>query len=152
MSALPLLIVLLAALPDGWREPRPLKDNSCAKETSYEVHGDLDGDGIEDTARLLARKDRQMLALFVWLGTQPPMLIESFGVYDDGLHRLSIGLQPGGFTFPTWCGRAEYCEEGQPAWVKLEHPTVALITCEASMSYLQWRPKTKKFRWVLMSD
>lgn len=151
MSVLPLLIVSLAALPDGWREPKPLKNSICAKETSYELHGDFDGDGLEDTARLLAHKRRQTLALFVWLGTQPPMLIESFGVSDDGLHRLSVGLQPPA-TIRTWCGRAGYCDPGQPAWVKLEHPTIALVTCEASMSYLQWMPKKHRFRWVVMSD
>ncbi|MFT3708999.1 MAG: hypothetical protein QM817_15230 [Archangium sp.] len=148
MVLLPLLLISSAALPDGWREAKPVKDPYC--RMPFEHRADLDGDGIEDTVRLLSRKDGLKLGLFVWLADGKATLIDSFSL-PDADHRLGIGIQPPG-TFKTWCGRDGWCEPGQPAWVKLTQPTIALVTCEASMSYLVWSPKKRNFRWVLMSD
>ena len=154
-----LMICLLGAtpLPKGWKDATLAKKSYCggvAKDTDLRtVRADFDGDGKEDTARLLEKKADGSFGIWVWFaGKEAPQLAAALG---GGESRPDIGIaevEPGD-SGPTACGKGFFdCAPNEPETLVLRNAAISMMFCESSAATVYWNVKAKRFRTVWISD
>jgi hypothetical protein len=163
---LTLTMLLVFLLPfashaaSDWRTPTADdlgKDRMWRDEDSRRylvVKADFDGDGIEDTARLLIRHKGDKIGLFVTVSSMKkasPLLLES--IKDKRMiETFGIGLAKPG-TYTTACGKGYWnCKKGEPEELRLDRPGIDFFKYESANSYFVWNTGRKKFDRIWMSD
>jgi hypothetical protein len=141
------------ALPGSWKNPQPPKVSPCGSDPErFSVEGDFDGDGQEDFARLLSRRDGRELGLFVWLGNGVgPLQVDEvsgeIGRPDYTLSRAGTGK------YKTACGKGAWpCSIGEAAELRLKNPAINLTRCQGPNRFIYWDTRDQSFRSVKMSE
>jgi hypothetical protein len=119
----------------------------------FHLQADFNSDELKDDAWILIRNDGKGWAFFVFLsqGEQEPKII-----------RLEQGAgQPQGFgvilvnpgRYKTACGKGYFeCAAGESEWLSLNKPAISFFVYESTESIFYWKPKTKNFQKVRISD
>jgi hypothetical protein len=157
-----LLTPLLLSAQDipGWRVPRQSEladDLEWRKEDPNHylmAKADFDGDGKEDSARLLINEKENKMGLFVTLSSRKkagPLLLEAM---DDKQMIEIMGIavvKPG--TYKTACGKEYWpCKKGEPSVLRLRNPAIDFFSFASANSYFVWNKERKQFQRIWMSD
>lgn len=118
------------------------------------VRADFDGDGKDDTARLVVNEKENKIGLSVilsTLGKVSPLLIET---NNDKRAIESRGIKvakPG--KYETACGKGYYdCKKGEPKHIQLDHPGIDFFKYESANMYFIWNSTKKTFDEIGISD
>ncbi len=142
------------AWPRGWKEAALATKTNCVGGTTdvRVAQADFDGDGAEDTARLLQKTNGTGFGVWVWLAQKPdPALVVSIDETARNPDIVIDVVQPG--TRSTACGNGYWqCAPNEPAKLVLRSAAINVLFCERSDQIAYWHPKSKGFRTVWMSD
>lgn len=123
----------------------------------YTVAADFDGDGRQDEAWILIKKDGSEWGLFVILDAQGgARQIVELGRADmkiDPPQRMGLGLVPPGY-YESACakGYGSGCQPGERQFVDLKHPAIDFFVFESANSYFFWNDDTDSFERMWISD
>ncbi len=127
----------------GWRQ--------SDKALYLTAKADFDGDGKQDTVRLLINDKKNKIGLFVELSSKPD---ETQLAEDDKTAIQVMGVtiaMPG--KYKTACGKEYWaCEKNEPAALNLKYPAIDYFKKESANSFFIWNKKAKQFERVWMSD
>jgi hypothetical protein len=142
-----------------WRTPAKseLTDASDWRKEDPELYltakADFDGDGKEDTARLMINAKENKMGLFVELGSHHGKKIRLDEI--DGKSWIDvIGItvaKPG--KYKTACGKGYWdCKKDEPEALNLKLPAIDYFKEGSANSFFIWDKKTKQFKRIWMSD
>lgn len=146
-------------LPQGWKMPEPndLKDDwrDDSPDRLAVVHGDFNGDGIKDTARLLVREDGSALGLFAFVSQEDqslrPYLLDEMD--DKGMIQV-MGIQkvsPG--MYHTACGKGYWaCEQGEVPQIEIKNAAIDYFKVESANSFFFLDNRINNFKRIWISD
>ena len=160
LVALPMPLALFAQDLPSWRSPAEseLGEHSAWRKEDPDryllVRADFDGDGKEDTARLVINDKENKMGMMVklsTLGKAEPLLIETNS--DKGAIK-AIGIKiakPG--KYQTACGKGYYdCKNGEPEQIQLDRPGIDFFKYETANMFFLWNAAKKTFNEIYMSD
>lgn len=144
------------APPPGWRSPQDAELHSPAdhwREGSparYEsASGDFDGDGKQESARLLVSSTTSDFGVYV-LSSGGWSLLHRLPIAD--LKYMGLRTLPAG-RYRTACGKGYWaCAEGEPAELTLTHDALLLFKNESAESAFVWSAIDRSFHQVWLSD
>jgi hypothetical protein len=133
-------------------EPADLIGDWESHPGAYRVRGDFDGDGRDDTAVLLIRRQGPGFQLVVVLGSQSdapvavvlekrPWLAQHFG----------LGVVPPG-RYKTAAGKGFKVSADDPAEITLDHAAIDRFEFESWNAFWYWDSNKHRFRYTQMSD
>jgi len=165
MSVVPLSTLAISqvasalTLPAGWRLPNHNETDQAWRISNPNhylvVHGDFNGDGLQDTALLLVRADGSGFAPFVALGrkdgktgfVQRETTNQMYYLETEGL-KLA---QPG--TYRTACGKGYAdCGPGEKDSVIISFDAIEFFKEGGPSRLIYWDAKRKSFAEVWTSD
>ncbi len=136
-------------LPEGWRLP----DRQQATETwrngvpgrGLSVTADFDGDGTPDLAYILESEKDTTLGVWVYMnGNKRSGTLINHGTLPAAAKTTGIReAKPG--AYPTPCGKAGDCADGQPKETVLKNSGIDLFVNQGSRQLLYWDDATKGF-------
>ncbi len=133
-----------AELADEWR--------SHDKDRYAVARGDFDGDGKEDTARLMISPDGKRAAIVVELSAKGTMVIGLEDAAPDILGVMGISVVRAG-THKTACGKGYWkCEPGEPAVLTLKSDGIEYFKDGSANSVFYLPSGGREFRRVWLSD
>lgn len=142
-----------------WRVPTmaDLGDDSEWRKENAELYltarADFNGDGVEETARLLINDKENKVGLFVTLESdknRPPLLLESI---DDKkvIKKIAIRIAPAD-RYKTACGKGyRPCKTDEPLEIQINYAAIDLFQHESGNSFFIWNGKDN-FTRIRMSD
>ena len=121
----------------------------------FEVAADFDGNGKNDTAVLLIKKDNSGWELFVYMrDSNDETDILSLAKANSKLPILTMGislLDPG--KIKTACGKGYWdCKPGEPPELNLENPGIQYFRFESASSVFYWDAGLGQFNRIWLSD
>jgi hypothetical protein len=133
-----------AAMPqDKWVIFKFAGDMCKSPPNGWEIHGDFDGNGKKDIARLEDNAQQKKRRLAVWLnGAGTPVVLEE-NILRSASDYLSVKA-PGVFE--------PFIDSTDKTPVKVEFEAIATGTCESSEVIYYWDKATKKFKQVWTGD
>lgn len=147
------------ALPDGWTLPPKAftSDDWRNKDSNryLQFTGDFNGDGISDTAKLLARADGSGIALCVFLSAKGApykfiMLNEKKDI--NKLKSLGIERVPPG-RYETACGKGFVaCGKDEPKELTLTHDAINYFKYDSANMFYYWDQSTLMFKGIGIND
>ncbi len=145
--------VLGFEMPKGWQAAKKTK-NLCAKKGQdvFLVQSDFDGDGQQDTARLLAKEIGEGIGLFIESSALKKTFLIAETKDKDGLHSLGIRFLPPG-EYKTMCGKKHRkCGKGEKPVLALKNNAMSFFTCERAASIIYWDKSDEAFIQVAVSN
>jgi len=131
-------------LADEWR--------SHDKDRYAVARGDLDGDGKEDTARVMISPDGKRAAIVVELSAKGTKVIALEDDAPDVLGVMGISVIRAG-THKTACGKGYWkCESGEPAVLTLKSDGIDYFKDGSANSVFYLPSGGGEFRRVWLSD
>ena|SRR5438034_11752653 len=148
----------LPTMVAGWRAPTEEETNQDWRNDDANrylvAHGDFNGDGTPDEARLLVKADGSGMALFAfvsWNGSSIPILLDEIDK-DGWLDAMGVSLAPPG-RYRTACGKGYVdCEPGEPEELHLQHPAIDYFKEGSANSFFHWDFPRGAFKRTWMSD
>lgn len=146
-------------LPEGYRYPKEADYLGDWKEfrkklpVPFHIQADFNSDGRKDDARILIRNNGKGCALFVFLNqklSSPKIirLVES----EAPPQRHGVVLAQRG-KYQTACGKGYFaCAAGEPKWLQVNKASISFFVYESAESIFYWKPDTKSFQEVRISD
>lgn len=121
-----------------------------------EISADFDGDGQQDIARILLRRNNDV-------GTKVVAVVSNFGnpkqftlFENEEMHAQSFALEllePSDEVWESACQKGYYdCEEGDIRQFKITKPTLYLCYIESACTVYLWSNHQEKFIEVPLSD
>jgi|SRR5208282_3521946 hypothetical protein len=139
----------------GWRNPTAAELGSAEDQKWREVdptrylvlHGDFDGDGKPDEARLMVRADGKAFALFVKLAAHDAAL--KLDEFPDIKMLPSMGIKRvAPDTYPTACARGIDCAEDEPRYIHVTHEAIDYFQHDVVDHYYYWNDVRHAFAQV----
>lgn len=133
-------------------EPRDLTGDWAAKPQAWCARADFDGDGVDDVALLLVRRQGEGFQLLMLLG--PPAKSRAIVLEERPWAAQGFGLAVAGpGRYETAVGKGYTVEaHGDPAELTLELPALDRFHFESWNAFWYWDSAAKRFRYVQMSD
>lgn len=147
------------ALPDGWTLPAKslTVDDWRNKDSNryLEVTGDFNGDGISDTAKLLARADGSGIALCVFLSAKgAPHKFIILSEKKDIQSLKSLGIErvaPG--RYETACGKGfTECRKDEPKQLIVTHDAINYFKYDSANMFYYWDQSVNAFKGIGITD
>jgi len=142
-----------------WRVPAmaDLGDDSEWRKENAELYltarADFNGDGVEETARLLINDKENKVGLFVTLESdkkRPSLLLESIND-KKVMQNMAIRVAPAD-RYKTACGKGyRPCKTDEPLEIQINYPAIDLFQYKSGSSFFIWNGKDN-FTRVRMSD
>lgn len=145
--------------PQGYRYPRATDYSGNWQEfrkkipVPFHVRADFNLDGIKDDAWLLIRNNGMGCGLFVFLNhpNRSPQVIRLMEGATPAQHFGIILAQPG--KYKTACAKGYFdCAPGEPKLLKVTKAALSFFAYESAESIYIWKPKTRSFQEVRISD
>lgn len=148
--------------PKGWRVPTPQELSEPEREKSPSgfsiAIGDFDGDGREDLARLLVRKDGTREGLWVHRGKRWELL-DAYETapksVDPALAMYVATRSPGVIAYACFDDSDAPCDFGAESTrpkLELDEPSISYYRFASAESLFFWSRKHRKFLRVWLSD
>lgn len=130
----------------GWRKGDPNR--------YHLIKADFDGDGKQDTARLVLNDKENKMGILVTLstlGNARPFLIETNNDKNAIEARGITVAKPG--KYETACGKGVCeCKEGEPERIQLDHPAIDFFKYGSANMYFVWDVGRKSFNKIYIND
>lgn len=132
---------------DDWRKEDPSRYTI--------IRGDFNGDGIQDTARLLEPEDGAGIGLFVFISTGKDKfktyLLDEMkdpdSVHSKGIRKVSPGI------YKTACGKGYWpCGKDEVPEISIRYDAIDYFKTESASSYIYWDTQTSTFKRIWISD
>lgn len=144
-------------MPSGWHKPPASSTQQGFRRKDPHrfllAVGDFNGDGVKDEALLLVNDKRTKLGLFVCLKTAQEcnwQLLEEMDVAFLDVMGVAAA-RPG--KYQTACGKGYWeCEKGEPETLVIRHAAIEFFKDESASSYYVYKPKSKTFQQIAISD
>lgn len=161
LIAISLSISAQVLVPNGYRYPteNDIKigwkyEKKLNHPMPYHIRADYNGDGREDDAWILIKKEGMGWAAYAFMNTvngRKVILLDS----SDKSYAQTMGLrvkQPG--TYKTACakGYGPACRSDEPKEIILKRPGMELFQFESSSSVFYWDDTKNQFQRIWLSD
>jgi hypothetical protein len=145
--------------PQGYRYPGATDHSGDWQEfrkkipVPFQALADFDLDGIKDDAWILIRKNGRGCGLFVFLNrrNRPPQVIR---LWEGATQAQRFGIvlaRPG--KYKTACAKGYFdCAPGEPKVLRVTKAALSFFAYESAESIYHWKPRTKSFQEVRISD
>ncbi|NKB48973.1 MAG: hypothetical protein GKS02_06365 [Alphaproteobacteria bacterium] len=152
-----------ASFLDDWRFPDESdvtgdwKIFRQAGSEFYTVADDFNGDGEQDEAWILIKKDNSEWGLFVLMSanSNERKIIElgRTEMAHDRPQSMGIGsVPPGHYLSACAKGYGSGCEPGERRFVDLEYPAIDFFIFESASSHFFWNEEINGFERIWISD
>lgn len=152
-------------VPEGYRLPTKADIVSDWKrfDAPNHIKADFNGDGIEDEAYILPKKDSIAgYGVFVSLNNSKVALqrgrkFQMFKLTDsDDMSPQSFAIElaePSNEIWKSACGKGYWeCEVGEPSAFKINHPSIMFCYIESACTMYMWDSKRLTFKEIKFSD
>jgi hypothetical protein len=133
-------------------EARDLFGEWATSPEAYRVRADFRGDGAEDVAVILVRRNGPGFAVVVLLDpTGPVPTVKVLETQKWAAQGFGVAVvKPG--RYRTAAGKGYSGSRGDPPEIILEHPAIDRFHFESWNAFWFWDQQRKRFRYMQMSD
>ena len=152
-------------VPDGYRMPTKadIVDDWKRFDAPNHLKADFNGDGIEDEAYILPRKNSKLgYGVFVSInkvhsGIQSGRKFQVFKLTSrDDMQPQSFAIElaePSNEIWETACGKGYWeCEIGEPAEFRIKNPSIMFCYIESACTMYMWDSDKLSFKEIRFSD
>jgi hypothetical protein len=147
------------APPPGWRFPTEQdysgnwRSSTLSNLKPFHIHGDFNGDAIEDDAWILLSQRGSGWGVFVFLGANdghPRMMSLETEPGNPPAQLFGIRVAKPG-RYDTACGTGHYvCDASEPATLELQHPAIDFFLHEGATVFFWWDSHAGRFKRTQM--